>query len=81
MPAISTPLLRAVPFTVSTAPDRSFALRSGIFSLAMASTCFMVMLPTLLRLGSPLPLAIPASRLISTATGGVLVMKVYDRSA
>ena len=55
---------------------RSAAVRSGSFSLAIASTCFMVILPTLFLFGSPLPLAIPASRLMSTATGGVLVMKV-----
>ena len=51
-------------------------MRSGSFSFAIASTCFIVILPTLLRFGSPLPLAMPASRLISTATGGVLVMNV-----
>src|SRR6185295_9744269 len=74
-------MLRAVPSTVLTAALRSPAVRSGILSFAMASTCFMLILPTLFLLGSPLPLAIPASRLMSTATGGVLVMNVYERSA
>ena len=43
---------------------------------ASVSTFFIVILPTLFRFGSPLPLAMPASRLMSTATGGVLVMNV-----
>jgi len=55
-------MLRAVPFTVATAAEMSRAFKSGIFSLAISSTCFSVTLPTLLRLGSPEPLAIPAAR-------------------
>src|SRR5262245_54826962 len=74
-------MLRAVPLTVLIAAWSDSALRSGIFILAISSTCFWVIVPTLFLLGSPLPLAIPTARLMSTATGGVLVMKVYDRSA
>ncbi len=54
----------------------SAALRSGILSLAISSTCFMVTVPTLSRLGSEEPFAIPTARFRSTAAGGVLVMKV-----
>ena len=51
-------MLRAVPFTVATAAEMLRAFKSGIFSLAISSTCFCVTLPTLFRLGSPEPLAI-----------------------
>ena len=52
--------------------------RSGRASSAWRSPrpASCVILPTLFLFGSPLPLAMPASRLIRTATGGVLVMKV-----
>src|ERR1043165_9825056 len=75
------PMLRAVPFTVWRADSSLSVLRSGSFIFAMPSTCFMVIFPTLFLFGSPLPLAMPASRLMRMATGGVLVMNVYERSA
>ena len=40
-----------------------------------------MIVPTLLRLGSPEPLSIPIACLISTAAGGVFVMKVKERSS
>src|ERR1700734_871470 len=73
-------MLRAVPFTLRTAAATSKQFRSGIFSLAISSTCFSVILPTLFLLGSADPLAILTARLISTGTGGVFVMNVKDRS-
>src|SRR5579871_5747254 len=54
--------------------------RSGILILAISSTCFSVIFPTRFLFGSADPLAIPTARLISTGTGGVLVMKVKERS-
>ena len=38
-------------------------------------------MPTLVLCGSPLPLSTPAAFLISSGAGGVLVMKVNDRSS
>src|SRR5262249_46535822 len=72
---------RAVPATVFTAASSDSAFRSGIFSLAMSSTCFVVTVPTLFLFGSADPFAMLAARLSSTDAGGVLVMKLYDRSA
>src|SRR5579863_6273788 len=71
---------RAVPLTLRMAAATSKQLRSGILILAISSTCFSVILPTLVLCGSGEPLAILTARLISTGTGGVLVMKVKDRS-
>src|SRR5678816_722772 len=55
-PTTSIPMERAVPRTVLIAASRSWQLRSGIFCLAMSSTCFAVTVPTLLRFGSADPL-------------------------
>src|SRR3984957_15814243 len=55
-------------------------LRSGILILAISSTCCSVILPTLVLCGSAEPFARFTARLISTGTGGVLVMKVNERS-
>src|SRR5436189_3238177 len=74
-------MLRAVPRTVFTAASSDSALRSGSFSFAMSSTCFAVTVPTFVLFGSADPLAMFAARFSSTAAGGVLVMKVYERSA
>src|SRR3974390_2431890 len=73
-------MLRAVPFTLRTAAATSKQFRSGILSLAISSTCFSVILPTLVLLGSAEPLARFTARLMSTGTGGVLVMNVKERS-
>ena len=69
-----------VPLTWFMAFSRSNELRSGSLILAISSICFMVILPTLLRFGSAEPLARFTARLISTGTGGVLVMNVNVRS-
>src|SRR5579863_4294654 len=71
---------RAVPFTEFMAASMVKQLRSGILILAISSTCCRVILPTRFLLGSADPLARPQARLISTGTGGVLVMKVKERS-
>src|ERR1019366_2361204 len=73
-------MLRAVPLTELMAASTVKQLRSGILILAISSTCFSVILPTRFLLGSAEPLAMPTARLMSTGTGGVLVMKVKERS-
>src|SRR5579864_8130638 len=73
-------MLRAVPLTLRTAAPRSKQFRSGILILAISSTCFSVILPTLVLFGSADPLAKFTARLINTGTGGVLVMNVKLRS-
>src|SRR5262249_11910827 len=73
-------MLRAVPATDRIAASRSKQFRSGILILAISSICFWLILPTLVLCGSGEPLARLTARLISTGTGGVLVMKVKERS-
>ena len=72
----SRPIERAVPDTVRTADSIESVLRSGIFSLAISSTCLAVTVPTLFLFGTADPLARLAARFSSTDAGGVLVMKV-----
>src|ERR1700758_5270663 len=79
-PMTSIPIDLAVPRMLLIAVSIEAAFRSGIFCLAMSSTCLAVTLPTLSLLGVPDPLAIPAARFSSTDAGGVLVMKVNERS-
>src|SRR6266852_181356 len=59
----------------------SRAFRSGIFVSAILSTCWRERRPTFVRLGSPEPLSRRSASLISTAAGGVFVMKVKERSS
>src|SRR3569623_1410539 len=76
----------AVPAIVRTAASRSVVFRSGSLTVAMSRNCFVVIFPTLFLFGSfePLPgvfeVARPSAFLIKMAAGGVLVMKVNDRS-
>src|SRR6266852_5351651 len=79
-PMTSIPIDRAVPRMLLTAESIEAAFRSGIFCLAISSTCFKVTLPTLSLFGVPEPFAMPAARLSRIEAGGVLVMKVKDRS-
>ena len=74
------PIDRAVPSTVLTAASSDAAFRSGSFVLAISSTCFFVTVPTLVLFGTPEPYCKPAALSSSTAAGGVLVMKVNERS-
>lgn len=73
-------MLRAVPSIMRMAASTDAALRSGIFSSAISFTCCLVIDATLVLLGTPLALSMPQAFLISTAAGGVLVMKVNERS-
>src|SRR3954451_17293852 len=57
------------------------AFRSGSLRSAIALTWARVSLATLTRFGSAEPLSSPSASLISTAAGGVLVMKVNERSS
>src|SRR4051812_33641219 len=77
----SRPIERAVPATVLMADSNESQFRSGIFSFAISSTCFAVTVPTLFLFGSADPFAMLAARFNRIGAGGVLVMKVYDRSA
>src|ERR1700722_19046733 len=53
--ATSTPIERAVPAMIFTAWSTSWALRSASLRSAISRNCASVILPTLLRLGSPEP--------------------------
>ena len=57
------------------------ALRSGIFVSAIFLTCSLVILATFVLLGVPEADSIPQAYLIRTAAGGVLVIKLNERSA
>ncbi len=71
---------------VRIADSRSVVLRSGILVVAMSRSCFCVIFPTLTLFGSLEPepgffwVASPAAFLIRMGAGGVLVMKVNERS-
>src|SRR5258706_606991 len=79
-PITSMPIERAVPRMLLIAVSTEAAFRSGIFCLAISSTCLSVTLPTLSLFGVPDPLAMPAARFSRIDAGGVLVMKVNVRS-
>ena len=59
----------------------SCAFRSSSFFSAISRTCSLVIVPTLVRFGSPEPFSIPIAWRISTAAGGVFVMNVNERSS
>src|SRR5262245_65552878 len=61
-PITSNPMERAVPATVLTADSSVSQLRSGIFVLAMYSTCFAVTVQTFVLLGSAEHLVMCAAR-------------------
>src|SRR5512136_483822 len=77
---------RAVPAMVRIAASTLVVLRSGSFVVAISRNCFLLILPTLVLLGSFEPdpgffaVERPAAFLMSTAAGGVLVTKVNERS-
>src|SRR6266849_3626066 len=81
MPSTITPIERALPATMRIAASRSAAFKSGIFALAISSTCLRLILPTLSVCGRGLPDSMPAAFLISTVVGGVLMMKLKLLSA
>src|ERR1051326_4462439 len=80
-PSTLMPMERAVPAMIFSAASIVVAFRSGILVCAMSRTWAALMLPTLVLCGSALPLSTPAAFLISSGAGGVLVMKVNDRSS
>src|SRR5208282_4970836 len=80
LPGYLIPIDLAVPRMLLIAVSTEAAFRSGIFCLAMSSTCLSVTLPTLSLFGAPDPFAIPAARFSRIAAGGVLVMNVNERS-
>src|ERR1700730_13679798 len=75
------PIERAVPRMVFAAASNEDAFMTGIFCVAIAVICFSVTLPTFSLFGVPEPLGTPAAFSRSTGAGGVLVMKVKERSA
>ena len=77
----STPIERAVPSMIFIAWSTSLAFRSGIFVSAIWRTWSRLIVPTFSRFGSPEPFSMPIACLISTAAGGVFVMKVNERSS
>src|SRR4051794_25377850 len=79
--ATSTPMERAVPAMIFIAWSTSWALRSCSFFSAIARSWSVLMRPTFSRCGSPEPFSMPIAWRISTAAGGVLVMKVKERSS
>jgi len=79
-PSPSTPIERAEPAMVLIAASMLPALMSGHLILAISSSCLREILPTFLLFGVALPDSRPIAFLISTVAGGVLVMKVNERS-
>ena len=70
-----------MPATMPMAASTSSALRSGILVWAISRTWSAVMVPTFSLSGLPEPLWMPAAFLMSSAAGGVFVMKVKVRSS
>src|SRR5262245_22386560 len=66
---------------VRIADSRLVVFRSGIFVLAISSICAREILPTFSRFGLPDPFSSFAAFFIKSAAGGVLVIKVNERSA
>src|SRR4051812_25228732 len=77
----STPIERAVPAMILAAWSTSFAFRSGSFFSAIWRTWASVIVPTLVRFGSPEPFSMPIAWRIRTAAGGVFVTNVKERSS
>src|SRR3989339_2131265 len=73
-------MLLAVPLTVLMAASRVKQFKSGIFTLAMSSTCFRVTLPTKDLPVSPAPFFTLAAFIRRIDAGGVLRTKLKERS-
>src|SRR6185295_18446129 len=74
-------MLRAVPSIVRIADSTEVVFRSGSFVRAISSICLRVTVPIFSRFGLGDPFSTPAAFLSRSAAGGVLVMKVNERSA
>ena len=72
---------RAVPSTIFIAASIVVGVEVGQLGRAISRTWSLVSLPTFSLCGTPEPFCRPAAFLISSAAGGVLVMKVNDRSS
>ena len=70
-----------MPATCFLAASRSLALRSGILVWAISVSCFSVIVPTTSRPGVSDAFSSPAAARSRTGVGGVLVMKVNERSS
>ena len=70
-----------VPAIMLIAASMLAAFRSGILVSAILRTSSLLMVATLVLLGTPEPDSMLQAFLMSTAAGGVLVMKVKERSA
>src|SRR6266536_724709 len=79
-PAISMPMLRAVPATMRKAASSFVAFKSFIFNFTMSNTCLRVTFPTLSLFGVLEPEAMPAAFFSKIDAGGDLVMNVKDLS-
>ena len=75
------PIERAVPSMIFIAASMSLALRSGILVCGDLAHLVLGQLADLSLCGTPEPFCRPAAFLISSAAGGVLVMKVNERSS
>jgi hypothetical protein len=75
------PIDRAVPAMIFSAAARSLALRSSSLVEAISRTWADERVATFVVCGVGEPLATPAAFLMSSAAGGVLVMKVKERSS
>ena len=80
-PPTVMPIERAVPAMIFSAASIELAFRSAIFTCAISRSWAVVTVPTFVLCGSPLPFSTPAAFLISSGAGGVLVMKVNERSS
>ena len=72
---------RQVPAIMLIADSMSVQLRSGIFCSAILRRSSLLMVATLSLWGTPEAVSMPQAFFISSAAGGVLVIKVKLRSA
>src|SRR5450631_2373072 len=75
------PIERAVPAMIASAASMSRAFRSGILVSAICRNCAFDSDATFTLCGVGEPLSTLAAFLMSSAAGGVLVMKVNERSS
>src|SRR5450756_1988885 len=74
-------MLLAVPSTIAMAPTRSIAFKSFNLDSAISRTFALEMVPTLARLGVAYPVTTDIARFIKSTVGGVLMMKLKERSS
>jgi len=75
------PMLRAVPSTCRMAASMSLAFRSASLAAAISRSWSRVIVPAVSRLAVAEPLSMPAALRRRSAAGGVLRMKVNERSS